>query len=310
MLVSTIRFPYSIKNITISKKSAFKRRIVAKTEEFINRLRWFVFFRLAEQPANTPDRNTYGFKSLNKAPEIDELKQFEKDIWQFVAKIRFKSKKAMSAFQNELDGKVASIISDKNNKIIRSDKTSNLYKIHTDDYNTLMERAVQKDYKLAPDSLTDLINTKIEHFAELLGIEDRVKKIRPLTAFISIKDHKPAWEQTMPTRLINPANSDLCKKSKRILDSILSKLRQHHAHLNQFRSSDAVLEWFGRKNDKRYFLLTFDIESFYPSITKKVLTECLDWAEETVNLDDHDRDVIMAARSVVFPRPGMDEERR
>ena len=50
-------------------------------------------------------------------------------------------------------------------------------------------------------------------------------------------------------------------------------------------------------------MITFDIESFYPSITKDVLSKCLDWAEEFVDFGDYDREVIMAARrSVLFFR--------
>ena len=220
-----------------------------------------------------------------------------------VSKIKFRDRKALSSFQNELDNKVSDTISDKTHKIIKSDKNSNLYKISIKDYDTLMSRAVEKSYKLANSSWIDIINLKIEDFAEKLGIEDRVMKIRPQEAFISLKDHKPSWERTMPTRLINPANSDLCKISKKILDKALAKLRMMNPHLNQFRSSDAVLEWFEKKTDKNHFLLTFDIESFYPSISKEVLTKCLDWAEENMMFDDHDREVIMAARrSVLFFR--------
>ena len=303
MLVNKIHFPFSIKNITLSKKQAFKKKLVAKTEEFINRLRWHVQFRHVLEISSSDQRNKFGLKSPSRAPVVDVLKGFEKDLWNMISRIRFKDRKALSGFQNELDSKVADIISDKSNKIIKSDKTSNIYKINSVNHDKLLSKSVEKSYKLANNNWTDLINIEIEHFAEKLGIQDIVQKIRPQPAFISIKDHKPSWKRDMPTRLINPANSDLCKISKHILDKILKNLREKHQHLNQFRNSDSVLEWFDKKKGHEHLLLSYDIESFYPSITKTTLEKCMDWAEEHVIIDHYERQTIMAARrSVLFFR--------
>ena len=93
MLLQKIHFPYSIKNITISTQQAFRSKLVAKTEEFINRLRWHVLFKFVYEKSTETRRNTYGFKSLNRAPVVDCLKDFERDLWLMVREIKWKEKK-------------------------------------------------------------------------------------------------------------------------------------------------------------------------------------------------------------------------
>ena len=45
----------------------------------------------------------------------------------------------------------------------------------------------------------------------------------------------------------------------------------------------------------------FDIKDFYPSISKKLLTDALTFAETIINLDDHDKKIIHHSRkSLLF----------
>ena len=46
-----------------------------------------------------------------------------------------------------------------------------------------------------------------------------------------------------------------------------------------------VLNWFKSiKNKKNYKFILFDIESFYPSITKELLEKALEWASRYIGV--------------------------
>ena len=78
MQLTSVHFPHSIKNITISTQASYKKKLVAKTGQFINRLRWHVLFRYVYDKKTGNDRETYGFKSMNRAPEVECLKSFDR----------------------------------------------------------------------------------------------------------------------------------------------------------------------------------------------------------------------------------------
>jgi len=64
-------FGYSTKNIPISSQPSYLRRFVEKTEQFLRNLRWRAFFFL-HPDAGSEVRETYGFKSRNTPPVVDE----------------------------------------------------------------------------------------------------------------------------------------------------------------------------------------------------------------------------------------------
>ena len=51
----------------------------------------------------------------------------------------------------------------------------------------------------------------------------------------------------------------------------------------------------------RHTFAVFDIESFYPSITEKLLTDSINFAKQYTNIPDRDIDIIMQSRkSLLF----------
>ena len=80
--------------------------------------------------------------------------------------------------------------------------------------------------------------------------------------------------------------------------------------LNQWRSTQEVVSWFnGLKNKQKLKFIKFDIESFYPSITKELLNKTITWARsvEPIHIGcskkdancevcNDDLDIIYAAR--------------
>ena len=61
----------------------------------------------------------------------------------------------------------------------------------------------------------------------LIAVEEkRTEQIAKKQAFIALKDHKDNFANHPTCRLINPAESELGKVSKQILDNINSKIRK------------------------------------------------------------------------------------
>ena len=120
-------------------------------------------------------------------------------------------------------------------------------------------------------------------------------------AFITLKDHKPNFENNPKTRLINPAKNEIGRISKVILEQINYKLRQA-LKVNQWRSTSDVLDWFSKITDKKsHTFLQFDVKDFYPSISKKLLTDALNFANRNTTINRKDRDIIFHARkSLLF----------
>ena len=92
-------FAHSQKSIPIPPQNTYKKILLAKTEDFIQRLRWKTFFFLNPE-ANKNDKETYGFKTQKTAPQIPELSHFEKDLADLIGDIKFTNFR--NDFQNEL----------------------------------------------------------------------------------------------------------------------------------------------------------------------------------------------------------------
>ena len=120
-------------------------------------------------------------------------------------------------------------------------------------------------------------------------------------SFITLKDHKENFENNPKCRLINPAKIELGKVSKHILEKINKSIREA-TKVNQWHNSDDVIKWFDNiPNKSKCTFLQFDIEEFYPSISKDLLLKSLTFAEEFINIQETDKNIILHARkSLLF----------
>ena len=102
-------------------------------------------------------------------------------------------------------------------------------------------------------------------------------------------------------RLINPAKSELGKVSKQILDNINSKIRKM-TKLNLWKNTSDVINWFTKIPDmQKHSFASFDIDSFYPSITESLLSKAISFAKNYTTISDKDIDIIMHCRkSLLF----------
>ena len=77
-----------MKNIPIAGKNAYLKCLIGKIESLIERMRWKVMhFETAEEEES--GSNTYGFKSVNKPPAVEQLSAFEDDVYSLARNIQF-----------------------------------------------------------------------------------------------------------------------------------------------------------------------------------------------------------------------------
>ena len=102
------RFNYmhSLKNIPTPTNALYSKQLIAKTEQFIQRLRWKAFFYLNPNDDRAP-KNTYGFTTTKTAPQTKELHNFESDLYEMVNNVQFTDYR--SKFQRKLISDVKKI---------------------------------------------------------------------------------------------------------------------------------------------------------------------------------------------------------
>ena len=98
--------------------------------------------------------------------------------------------------------------------LVKADKTTNYYKMEKKEYDKLMGKSIQKTYRKTTEQKIKTINSEARDVATKLHLEDRIEVMARREAFITLKDHKPNFESTLPCRLINPAKSEMGKANK------------------------------------------------------------------------------------------------
>ena len=85
--------------------------------------------------------------------------------------------------------------------------------------------------------------------------------------------------------------------SKQILEKINLTIRKQSG-LNQWRSTDDVIQWFKRieaKKTKRF--IKFDIVNFYPSISEGLLRSALQWGRQFCNITQEEEEIIIQTKN-------------
>ena len=123
------------------------------------------------------------------------------------------------------------------------------------------------------------------------------------TSLITLKDHKENFNTNPKCRLINPANRELGKVAKIIVENINKSIREN-LHCNQWRNTSSVIDWFQNITDKgNCIFIQFDIEEFYPSITKHLLVKAIEYAKLYTSITQQELDVTLHARkSLLFSK--------
>ena len=113
-----IKFEYSLKDIPTSGKKEYLIKLYDAISKFINRIRWKIFFSNKLDDSDTLNLNDESiFKSAKSAPTCDELKLFEKELFDIVKSIKFN--KNISHFQKKYEKRPQKDISKKLNYHLR-----------------------------------------------------------------------------------------------------------------------------------------------------------------------------------------------
>ena len=291
---------WTTKNTGLPTKNSYLKNLITKTNNFIQRMRWKAHFFLHgnDNSTRTQPTNTYGFKTRQSAPHVADLKPFEDDLAKLLENVKFRN--VNDEFIKTLEKDKRKINSSKN-VFIFADKTRNIYEMEAKSYDKLLTENVTKTYKHAENDTFQNIEKERKNIASSLNISNRIEPMNKAKAFISLKDHKPDFENHPKCRLINPAKSQLGKVSKAILDKINSIIRTQ-TQVNQWRNTSEAISWFKEIKDKhRKSFISFDVVDFYPSITEDLLDKAIAWAKQFTEISDNDIVIIKHARkSLLF----------
>lgn len=276
------------------------KRLIEKTEHFLRRLRWKAHFFLSGQE-EASNKETYGFKSRNSPPKINELIPFEEGMLNLIQTIEFDDNTSKCRFQRTLNTDIETKIKKPNNLLIPADKTTNYYSMNTATYEKLITENVTKTYKKSSPKVVDELNSQSARVAEKLGLSNRIEKLAEKEAFVTLKDHKPEFHAHPTCRLINPSKSEIGIISKRILDEINTTIIQK-TQINQWKNTSSVLEWFRNLDHKENLsFICFDVCDFYPSITEQLLAKALDFANTYRPISADEREIIfLSKQSLLF----------
>ena len=306
-------FNYSLKNIPLCTKNTYLNHLIPKVTSFIQRLRWRACIFLSKKPNNLSDssdsenendnqnKDHFGFNSPRSAPSVPALMAFESDLYALISNLEFS--KNVSPFQKKLLDDVKSINSS-NQAFVLADKTNNVYQVEPELYHKLVSNSVTSTYKKDSNDSENVINIEAKLLCEKLDIADRVEKLPKKQAFITIKDHKPNFQENTKTRLINPMKSEVGKISKQLIQDI-NRLLRNKLKLQQWNNTDEVITWFNNlKNKSRLSFLNLDIVEFYPSISEQLFDEALDFASNHVPISEKDRAIFKNARKSLLHSDG------
>ena len=294
-------FTYSTKNIPIPSERQYKLQLVEKIEALIKKMRWKAVFAKEKSNENKEEpvsKDNFGLKSDKCPPPVKELINFEKDLFALLGKLKFR--KVNCAFQKKLNNDVKNIRSS-NSTWVAADKTSNFYKLPVERYEQLVSNSITASYKKVNANIEQKINKNGKKIADNYNILDRIQVNGNNDSFITLKDHKPNFENNPTTRLINPAKNEVGRISKSILQNINTKLR-NNLQLHQWNNTSSVLTWFNNiKSKSKYKFMIFDINNFYPSITSNLLNDSINFAKQYIDINVKDLDTIKHARkSLLF----------
>ena len=174
-------------NIPLPTLTAYKKKLIEKTE-VIKRMRWRALFFLQENGSDEESsemkdehkkdrKETFGFKTRNCPPKIEELQEFEEEFLQMIENVQFH--KTSNEFQKQLKEDIKTV-TNSNRLFISADKTRDMCKVERNQYLKLLQDNASKHYKTAPDGLYEEINRTAKSLAENLNIADRVDMLHAI----------------------------------------------------------------------------------------------------------------------------------
>ena len=292
-----VNLGYSVKNIPLANGQKYKAQLVEKIEAVIKRMRWKAIFFMSRDD-NSPHPVNYGLPTTKCPGQVKEMVQFENELLLLAKDVQFS--KISNTFQSRMN-KDMKAMRDSGKTLTPADKTTNMYRLSAEEYNRLKLNAVTSKYKKASAKIKDNVEKSSVNIVKKAGVLERMSKNGTNPCFITLKDHKPNFQNNPATRLINPAKNEVGRISKVILDRINLELKEK-LKINQWKSNTDVIKWFSAiRNKSSHTFTVFDIKDFYPSITESLLKEAIEFAKQHVNVSAKDlRAILQARKSLLF----------
>ena len=302
-VMEKVNFSYLLKNIPIPTNQQYLKCLLEKINSFVRRLRRKAFFFDNQNEYEPISNSKFDFQSIKNPLLCKDFSNFENDLYNLARFVKFR--RVSIPLQDKL-AKDLQAIHASSSLFISADKTTNLYKISTDDYNKLLQDNISAKYCKSNDNIQREINLEAKVIAEHLELKDKIEILPEQYAFLSLKDHKPNFQNHPKYRLINPSKSNLGKVSKQLLDNINLAVRKS-TKLQQWRNTSAVITWFNNlPNKQRCKFHTFDVVDFYPSISEKLLDNAINYSKRFTVIDDHIINIIFHCRkSLLFSSDGI-----
>lgn len=290
---------YSMKNIPISANDNYMIKIIDQTRNLLRRMRLKAYFFDNMDANRNEDTENYGFPSNFNPPPNKNLIPFENDMIKMVENLEFRM--TQNDFQKKLSDDIKKI--KRSGKVlVAADKTTNMYTMKKDDYNKLLDENISKDYKKSNKDEVKEINKEAIKVTQELPIFNRIRALPLKDAFITMKDHKSNFKSHPKCRLLNPTKSEIGKISKSILEKINKEIKKK-SKLTQWTNTDEVIKWFVNLEKGKYQFLKFDVVSFYPNISEKLLDEALEFAKKFTKIEESDIAIIKnACKSVLHSK--------
>ena len=295
-----------MKNIPIPSEHAYLKSLTDKVEHFIRRLRWKAYWydKKSKDNANEDEEftSTWGFKTTKTPPTNVHLKAFEDELYEMIRNIEFTT--VRDQFLSQLSRDVKEIRSSEK-VLVFADKSTNIYEVEKEEYNTLLNNNITTTYKKTNSEVKDAIDREAKVIADKLGLTDKMERLAEKPAFVTLKDHKENFRSHPKCRLINPAKSEVGHVSKAILERVVAAVAEE-TQLNQWRNTSTVIEWFKNtkyKSQSRF--IKFDICEFYPSISEELLDKAIAFARTITPITDSELNIIKHSRkSLLFSNTG------
>ena len=98
---------------------------------------------------------TYGFTSKRCPPVIEQLSSFEHDMMLMIKNLEFKI--VTNDFQQKLNSDIEKIRKS-SSLLVHADKSRNIYKLKSDEYNKLLKENITKTYRKCDTNKVEIIN--------------------------------------------------------------------------------------------------------------------------------------------------------
>ena len=148
-------------------------------------MRWKLFH--IRFPSNKDRKETFGFRTTDSPPIMDELVPFENDLIKLIKNIKFKPA------GNPLTAKIRSDLNSIKNcpdVLVKGDKSRRIYKVPERAYVKEMTDKISSNYRKANKDLVNDVNKEAAVIANKLELDDRIDAMPESEGFISYKDHK------------------------------------------------------------------------------------------------------------------------